>query len=53
MAHEAKHPVETSRKSFRLLEAIKERDGARVTELATALDMGKSTVHNQIGRAHV
>lgn len=48
MAREAKHPVETSRKTFRLLEAIKERDGARVTELATALDMGKSTVHNHL-----
>lgn len=48
MDHEAKHPVATSRKTIRILESLKERDGARVTELADALAMNKSTVHNHL-----
>jgi len=48
MAREAKHPVATTKKTIRILEALKERDGARVTELAEGLGMSKSTVHNHL-----
>jgi len=48
MTREAKHPVATSKKTIRVLGALKERDGARVTELAEALGMSKSTVHNHL-----
>jgi len=48
MAHDAKHPVDTSRKTIRVMEVLKERDGARVTELADELRMSKSTVHNHL-----
>lgn len=48
MPPEAKHPVATTRKTIRILEALKERDGARVTDLAEDLGMSKSTVHNHL-----
>lgn len=40
--------VKTTEKTFRIIEALKELDGARVTELAESLEMGKSTVHNHL-----
>ena len=48
MAHEAKHPVAATQKTIRVLEALKQRGGARVTELAAELEMNKSTVHNHL-----
>jgi DNA-binding IclR family transcriptional regulator len=48
MAREAKHPVDTVRKTIRILEALKESDGTRVTELAASLGTSKSTVHNHL-----
>ncbi len=48
MPREAKHPVATTQKTIRILEALKERDGARVTDLAADLGMSKSTVHNHL-----
>lgn len=48
MSKNAKNSVSTSQKTIRVLETLKELDGARVTELANALDMNKSTVHNHL-----
>jgi len=48
MTREAKHPVAASRRAIRVLEELKERDGARVTELAAVLETSKSTVHNHL-----
>ncbi len=45
---EAKHPVRTTEKTLRLVEELMEQGQCRVTELADALDMGKSTVHNHL-----
>ena len=48
MAGRAKHPVRTTEKTLRLVEALREADGAGVTELANRLGMGKSAVHNHL-----
>jgi len=48
MTEKAKHPVSTSRKTIRILEALHEHGRAGVTELATAVGMNKSTVHNHL-----
>lgn len=48
MEDQAKHPVATSRKTIRLLDALRSLGGAGVTELAEELDMNKSTVHNHL-----
>jgi DNA-binding IclR family transcriptional regulator len=48
MPTEPTRPVETSRKTISVLDALCERDEAGVTELAEALDMSKSTVHNHL-----
>lgn len=48
MTKKAKHPVETSRKTIRILEALRESGSVSVTELAATLDMNKSTVHNHL-----
>ena len=48
MAEKAKHPVRTTEKTLAIIEALKERDSGRLTELADALDMGKSAVHNHL-----
>ena len=45
---EAKHPVRTTEKTLRLVEALMERGPCRVTDLSNHLDMGKSTVHNHL-----
>lgn len=48
MHNEAKHPVSTSKKTIRILDALHELGSAGVTELASAVDMNKSTVHNHL-----
>lgn len=48
MKQPAKNPVETTKKSFRLVETLKECDGVGVTELAERLGMSKSVVHNHL-----
>ena len=40
--------VDATETTFRILEMLKELDGAGVTELATRLDIPKSTVHNHL-----
>lgn len=41
-------PIRATETSFRVLEALKRLDGATVTEVATELDLPKSTVHNHL-----
>jgi DNA-binding IclR family transcriptional regulator len=41
-------PVKTTRTSIRIGREIQRRDGATLTELSTALDLAKSTVHNHL-----
>lgn len=48
MEKSAKNPVETTKKSFRLVETLKDCDEAGVTELADRLGMSKSVVHNHL-----
>lgn len=48
MSKQAKHPVRTSEKTLRIIEALKRLDGVGVTELAREIDSGKSTVHNHL-----
>lgn len=48
MTKEAKQPVKTTETTFRVLEALKELDGAGVTELSNYLDLPKSNVHNYL-----
>jgi len=40
--------VKTTRTSFEIIELLQEHDGARVTEVATALGLAKSTAHNHL-----
>jgi len=44
----AKHPVGATNKTLRILEELRRRDGAGITELADAMDMSKGTVHNHL-----
>lgn len=44
----AKNPVGATDKTLRILEELRRRDGAGITELAEALDMSKGTVHNHL-----
>lgn len=48
MGKKAKHPVQTTAKTLDIIEAIKDLDGAGVTELAAEVEMGKSAVHNHL-----
>lgn len=48
MGNTAKHPVRTSERTLEVLEALRELNGAGVTELAQHLNAGKSTVHNHL-----
>jgi len=41
--------VQSVRTAFRVVATIQERDGATLHELATQLDIAKSTVHNYLG----
>lgn len=40
--------IKTTKRSFELIEGLKEMGGAGVTELANRLDMSKSVVHNHL-----
>jgi DNA-binding IclR family transcriptional regulator len=44
----ANNPVGATEKTLRILTALKELDGAGVTELAQELDISKGTVHNHL-----
>ena len=48
MATKRNVTVDATETTFRILEMLKELDGAGVTELATRLDIPKSTVHNHL-----
>ncbi|RDI70179.1 IclR family transcriptional regulator [Halopelagius longus] len=44
----AKNPVKSALTTLRIVEALKDREGARVTDLAQDLDLPKSSVHNYL-----
>lgn len=48
MKNEAKNPIKGAEKTIRIVEALREMDGAGVTELADRLDLSKGTVHNYL-----
>ncbi|AUV80451.1 IclR family transcriptional regulator [Salinigranum rubrum] len=48
MSHQAKNPVQSIVNTFAIVEALRELDGAGVSELAAHLDTPKSTVHNYL-----
>lgn len=48
MSKGANHPVKAVTKSLAIIEALRENGGLRLTELATALELHKSTVHNHL-----
>jgi len=41
-------PMNSTKKLFRIVEELRERNGARVSELATSLDLPKSTIHRHL-----
>jgi DNA-binding IclR family transcriptional regulator len=45
---EAKNPVGATEKTLRILGALKDLNGAGVTELASTLDISKGSVHNHL-----
>jgi IclR family acetate operon transcriptional repressor len=48
MSKQARHAVKSVETAFKILDAIKQLDGAGVSELASHLDLPKSTVHNYL-----
>lgn len=48
MEAKPKNPVKTAQKLFRITEAIRELDGATMTELADHLGMANSTIHSYL-----
>lgn len=48
MANKAKNPIKGAERTISIIEAVKELDGAGVTELADYLDLSKGTVHNYL-----
>ena len=48
MTSKASNPIKSTKTTFRIVEALKELDGAGVTELANHLDLPKSNVHNYL-----
>lgn len=48
MAERAKYAVKSVENAFQILDALKELDGAGVSELAGHLDIPKSTIHNYL-----
>jgi DNA-binding IclR family transcriptional regulator len=48
MNEKANHPVKTLGKTVAIVESLKDRRAAELGELADALDMNKSTVHNHL-----
>jgi DNA-binding IclR family transcriptional regulator len=49
---EAKNPVQSITKVFDIVEYVAERDGASISELASALEMPKSSVHSYVSTLH-
>ncbi len=47
-SNDTKWPLRTLTVAVRIIEALQSLDGAGVTELATRLDLAKSTVHNHL-----
>lgn len=45
---ETKHPVRTTEKTLVLIEMLKDRDGARIYELAEDIDLGEGAIHNHL-----
>ncbi|WP_209309602.1 IclR family transcriptional regulator [Haloarcula amylovorans] len=43
-----KVPMHSTKKLFTIVEELRERNGARVSELATSLDLPKSTIHRHL-----
>jgi DNA-binding IclR family transcriptional regulator len=48
MSHQAKNSVQSTVNTFAVVEALRELDGAGVSELSAHLDIPKSTVHNYL-----
>jgi IclR family acetate operon transcriptional repressor len=48
MTTEARNPIKSVETVFRILEEVRNMDGAGVTDLATVLDMPPSTIHNYL-----
>jgi DNA-binding IclR family transcriptional regulator len=48
MSQAAKNPIKSTKTTFRIIEAIRDLDGAGVTELADHLDLPKSSIHNYL-----
>lgn len=44
----AKNPIQAAQTTVRLIETLRDLDGARVTELADVLDYPKSSIHNYL-----
>jgi len=45
---EAKNPIRGTERTIRIVETLKELDGARVTELADRLNLSKGTIHDYL-----
>lgn len=45
---EAKYPIQATKTTFEVLDALREFDGAGVSEIAEYTDMSKSSVHNYL-----
>lgn len=48
MTEEARHPVKALEKTVEIVDVLKEQRSAELREIADALDMNKSTVHNHL-----
>jgi DNA-binding IclR family transcriptional regulator len=48
----ASRPVQATTTSLRILEFVRERGGARLTDVARELDIGYSTAHNHLATLH-
>jgi IclR family acetate operon transcriptional repressor len=48
MTEQAKYAVQSVETAFRIFDALKDLDGAGVSELAARLDIPKSTIHNYL-----
>lgn len=48
MVNRAKNPIKGAEKTIRIIETLKELDGAGVTELANQLDLSKGTIHDYL-----
>lgn len=48
MGDRARNPIKGTEKTVRIVETLKEMDGAGVTELADELDLSKGTVHDYL-----